>query len=81
MLSKFLHFWFLLFDCFVCHQTVTYPKRFARYEHYAGEVEDIITAKLATVSSMRTRNPQGPGWLGGLVVGCRTCDLVVVGSI
>jgi len=30
----------LLFDCFVYCQNVTYLKRFTRYRHYAGEVED-----------------------------------------
>ena len=37
---KFLHLWFLLFDCFVCHQNVTCLKLFTRYGHYTGEVED-----------------------------------------
>ena len=37
---KYLHVLFLLFDCFVCRQNVTRLKRFTRYEHYAGEVED-----------------------------------------
>jgi len=32
----------LLFDRFVCRQNVTCLKRFIRYGHYAGEVEDII---------------------------------------
>ena len=41
MLSKFLLLWFLLFQCFVCRQNVTCLKRFTRYGHYAGEVEDI----------------------------------------
>jgi len=42
MLSKFLHYIFLLFDCFVCHQNLTCLKRFTRYGHYTGKVEDII---------------------------------------
>jgi len=40
----------LLFDCFVYRQKVTCLKRFTRYEHYAGEVEDIIIGRLAVVS-------------------------------
>jgi len=36
---------FLLFDCFVCRQNVTRLKRFARYGHYTGEVEDIIITR------------------------------------
>jgi len=51
MLSKFLHLWFLLFDCFGRHQNVTCLKRFTRCGHYAAEVEDIIIARLAVVSS------------------------------
>jgi len=39
----------LLFDCFVYRQNVTCLKRFTRYGHYAGEVEDIIIARLAVV--------------------------------
>ena len=50
MLSKFLHLWFLLFDCFVCRQNVTCLKHFTRYGHYACEVEDIVIARLAVVS-------------------------------
>jgi len=40
MLGKFLLLWFLLFDCFVCRQNVTYLKRFTRYGHYSGEMEN-----------------------------------------
>jgi len=47
---RVFEFGFLLFDCFVYHQHVTYLKRFTSYEHYAGEVEDIITGRLAVVS-------------------------------
>ena len=36
----------LLFDCFVYHQ----HKRFTRYGHYTGEVENIIVDKLTVVS-------------------------------
>jgi len=32
----------LLLDCFVYRQNVTCLKRFIRYGHYAGEMEDII---------------------------------------
>ena len=39
---RVFEFGFLLFDCFVYHQHVTCLKRFTSYEHYAGEVEDII---------------------------------------
>jgi len=38
----------LLFDCFVYCQNVTCLKRFTRYGHYVGEVEDII-GKLAVL--------------------------------
>jgi len=37
----------LLFDCFVYCQNVTCLKRFTRYGHYAGEVDDIIICRLA----------------------------------
>jgi len=40
----------LLFDCFVYRQNVTCLKRFTRYGHHAGEVEDIIRDRLAVVS-------------------------------
>ena len=51
MLSKFLHLWFLLFDCFICHQDVTSVKRFTRFmsKHYTGEMEDLIIGRLAIV--------------------------------
>ena len=39
----------LLFDCFVYRQNVTCLKRFSRYGHYAGEVEDVIIGRLALV--------------------------------
>jgi len=47
---KICEFGVLLFDCFVYRQNVTCLKRFTRYGHYAGEVEDIIVARLAVVS-------------------------------
>jgi len=50
MLSKFLNFGLLLFDRSVYRQNVTCLKRFTRYEHYAGEVEDIMIARVAIVS-------------------------------
>ena len=49
-LSKFLHLWFLLSDCFVCCQNITCLKRFTRYGHYVGDVEDIVIARFAVVS-------------------------------
>jgi len=39
----------LLFDYLVYRQNVTCAKRFTRYGHYAGEVEDIIIGRLAVV--------------------------------
>jgi len=50
MLSNFLCLWFLLIDCFIYRRNVTRLKRFARYGHNAGDVEDIIIARLAIVS-------------------------------
>jgi len=40
----------MLFDCFVYRKNVTYLKLFIRYGHYAGEVKDIISGRLAVVS-------------------------------
>ena len=40
----------LLFDCFVYRPMLTCLKRFTRYGHYTGEVEDIIIGRLAVVS-------------------------------
>ena len=42
LMLRIFEFGVLLFDCFVCRQNVTCLKRFTRYGHYAGEVEDII---------------------------------------
>jgi len=39
MLATF-EFGVLLFDCFVYRQNITCLKRFTRYGHYAGGVED-----------------------------------------
>ena len=44
LMLRILEFGVLLFDCFVYRQNVTCPKRFTRYGHYAGEVEDVIIA-------------------------------------
>ena len=52
MVSKFLHLWFLLFDCVVCHQNVTCLRPFTRYGHCAGEVGEIIVARHAVVSEI-----------------------------
>jgi len=52
LLSKFLHLcMFLLFDRFVCRQTVTCLKPFTRYGHYTGKVEELIVARLAKIVS------------------------------
>ena len=45
LLLRIFEFGVLLFDCFVCSQSVTCLKRFTRYGHYAGEVEDIIIGR------------------------------------
>jgi len=50
LLLRIFEFEVLLFDCFVYCQNVTCLKRFTRYGHYAGEVEDIIIARLVVVS-------------------------------
>jgi len=52
-LSKFYIFGFYclaLAMMFVRRQNVYCLKRFTRYEHYAGEVEEIIIGRLASVS-------------------------------
>jgi len=51
MLRSF-EFGVLLFDYFVCRQNVICLKHFTGYGHYAGEVEDIIIAKLAIISEI-----------------------------
>jgi len=38
---RIFEFGVLLFDCFVYCQNVTCLKRFTRYGHYTGEMEDI----------------------------------------
>ena len=43
LMLRIFEFGVLLFDCFVCRQNVTCLKRFTRYGHYAGEMEDVIT--------------------------------------
>ena len=50
MLNKFLHLWFIPFDCFFCRQNIACLKRFTRYGHYTGQVANIIIATLAVVS-------------------------------
>ena len=51
LMLRVFEFWVLLFDCYsLYHHNVTCLKRFARYEHYASEVEDVITGRLAVVS-------------------------------
>jgi len=41
------------FDCFVYRQNVICLKRFTRYEHYAGEVEDILAVSSMTLYCTR----------------------------
>jgi len=50
--ARMFEFGVLLLDCFVYRQNVTFLKRFTRYGHYAGEVEDIIIGRLAVVSQI-----------------------------
>ena len=50
LMLRILEFVVLLFDCFVYRGNVTRLKRFTRYVHYTGEVEDIILGRLAVVS-------------------------------
>jgi len=50
LMLRIFEFKVLPFDCFVYRQNVTCLKRFTRYGHYAGEVEDIIIRRLAVVS-------------------------------
>jgi len=50
LMPRIFEFGVLLFDCFVYRQNVTCLKRFTRYGHYAGEVEDIIAGRLTVVS-------------------------------
>ena len=50
LMLKIFEFMVSLFDCFVYRQDVTCLKRFTRYGHYTGEVEDIIMGRLAVVS-------------------------------
>jgi len=52
LMLKIFEFGVLLFDCFVYRQNVTCLKRFTRYGHYAGEVEDIIVGRFAVVSEI-----------------------------
>ena len=50
VLIKFLNLWCVMFDCFICCQKVICMNRLIRYGQFAGEVEDIIATRLATVS-------------------------------
>ena len=47
---RIFEFGVLLFDCFVYRQNATCLKRFTRYGHFTGEVEDIITDRLTDIS-------------------------------
>ena len=49
LMLRIFEFRVLPFECFVYRQNVTCLKRFTRYGHYAGEVEDIIVDRLAVV--------------------------------
>ena len=50
LMLRVFEFGVLLFDCFVYHQNITCLKRFTRYGHYAGKVEDISIGRLTVVS-------------------------------
>ena len=52
LMLRIFEFGVLLFDCFVYRQNATCLKRFTRYGHFTGEVEDIITGRLAVVSQI-----------------------------
>ena len=52
LMLRFFEFVVLQSNCFVYHQTVTRLKRFTRYGHYTGEVEDITLGRLTVVSSV-----------------------------
>jgi len=41
LILKIFDFRVLLFDCFVYRQNVTCLKRFTKYGHYVGKMEDI----------------------------------------
>ena len=49
---RIFEFGVLMFDCFVNLQTVTCLKRFTRYGHYTGEVEDIIIDSQSSLKSL-----------------------------
>ena len=53
LMLRIFEFGVLPFDCFVYHQNVTCLKRFTRYEHYAGEVEDMIIDVLYSQLSLK----------------------------
>ena len=50
LMLRIFEFGVLLFDCFVYRQNATCLKRFTRYGHFTGEVEDIITDRLTDIS-------------------------------
>jgi len=50
LMLRIFEFGVLLFDCFVYRQNATCLKRFTRYGHFTGEVEDIIIDRLADIS-------------------------------
>ena len=52
LILRNFEFGVLPFDCFVSHQNVTCQKRFIRYGHYVGEVEDVIIGRLAACQSL-----------------------------
>jgi len=47
LLLRIFEFGVSTFDYFVCHQNVTCLKRFTRYGHYAGDVDDYHIGRLA----------------------------------
>ena len=53
-----------------------------KIEAYKQHTENALSIPYPTVACVWTHRPQGStyGWRGGLVVGRRTCDLVVAGS-
>ena len=50
LMLRIFEFGILLCDCFVYRQNVSCHKRFRRYKHYAGEVEETIIGRLVVVS-------------------------------
>jgi len=52
LILKIFDFRVLLFDCFVYRQNVTCLKRFTRYVHYVGDMEDIGRLTQLSVQSV-----------------------------